>query len=715
MQPSEKILKQYFGYDTFRPMQAEIITQILANQDTVVLMPTGGGKSICYQVPALMSEGLCVVVSPLISLMKDQVEALKRNNVLAAYYNSSQSVKEQMDIENQALKGELKLLYVSPEKLLTENFLNLLKKMPVSFFAIDEAHCISSWGHDFRPEYTQLKVLKQLFPQKAVVALTATADKLTRKDISEQLLMHNPRVFIASFDRKNISINVTPGINRIKKILQFLENRHTQSGIIYCLSRKNTEEVAEKLTQAGFKAKHYHAGMESNARAKVQEDFLKDDVQIICATIAFGMGIDKPNVRFVIHYNLPRNVEGYYQEIGRGGRDGLKCDAILFYSLQDIIVWRDIINKSEGSDEHRTLKFAKLERMQQFAEAQVCRRRILLSYFHENLATDCGNCDVCNNPRKTFDATVLAQKALSACIRLKEEVGINTLIEVLRGSRNQQILEKGYDKIKTFGAGKDLKFEEWRDYVLQMINLGVLEIAYDQNYALKQGLLANAVLYEGKQILLVKAADTPQIQESYEKPKSKTEILHAELFEALIDLRKRLADQQNIAPHIIFNDNTLNEMAKNRPTRGRDFLQISGVTEIKLRTYGKFFLKEIMDVSIRQFQEGANIKGMTQIVTYHFYQQGLSPEEIVEERAKGGNQAKLNVATIQSHLVSLYEKGYLVDLFKYISETELQDIQKILKSFDEMPTLSALYEFLQEKYDFFKLRIAIALMEKKNG
>lgn len=704
----EETLKKYFGYKDFRPLQKDIITKVLDKKDALVLMPTGGGKSICYQIPALMSEGLTIVISPLISLMQDQVAALQRNHIPSAFYNSTQSSKEQAEIETLCQQNKLKLLYISPEKLLTDNFLFFLKSINVSLFAIDEAHCVSTWGHDFRPEYTQLKRLKQTFPDKPFIALTATADKVTRKDIMTQLQLNKPEVFIASFDRKNIGLNVTAGTNRVKKIMQFLESRPNQSGIIYCLSRKNTMELAEKLREAGFDAQHYHAGMSAEERAKVQDDFIKDNTLIICATIAFGMGIDKPNVRFVIHYNLPKNVESYYQEIGRAGRDGLKSEAILFYSLRDAMVLRDFIAKIENPN-FRELQYAKLDRMLQFAEAGFCRRKVLLNYFNENLTEDCGNCDVCRNPKTKFDATVLAQKALSACIRLKQEVGITTLIEVLRGSKNQTILEKGYDKIKTFGMGKDMSFQDWRDYLQQMINIGIFEIAYDQNYNLKVTVESQDILYKNKKVYLAKATEKTNFKEQYEKPKTKTQILREELFEDLRQFRKSLADSLAIAPYLIFDDATLTEMSKTRPFSKDDFLNISGVTQSTFDKYGKIFLEEVITISTKQYQKGNNIKGISQIITYQLYKKGFSPERIIERRSRTEGKT-LNLATIQSHLISLYEKGFDIDLSEFVSDENKKYIQgEITKN--KLEGLKNIYDYFGGEYDYFEIKIAVALME----
>jgi ATP-dependent DNA helicase RecQ len=589
-----QILHQYYGFKTFRPMQAEIVQAVISQQDTVVLMPTGGGKSVCFQVPALVMPGMAVVVSPLIALMKDQVEALRANGIAAEFINSSQTPDTQFAIEHQCLQGKVKLLYVSPEKLLSANFLPFLQRLHLNLFAVDEAHCISAWGHDFRPEYTQLRFLKQQFPKIPIIALTATADRLTQKDIQEQLKLSNPRIFLASFDRPNIRLQVAPGRNRLPQVYEFLQRHPHQAGIIYCLSRNATEAVAGKLRSKGYRARYYHAGMAPDQRASVQEAFLRDDIQVVCATIAFGMGIDKSNVRWVIHYNLPKNLEGYYQEIGRAGRDGASADALLFYSFADVMSLRSML--TEGDPKQAPLQLAKLERMQQYAEAAICRRKILLQYFGETYPATCQRCDICQNPPRTFDGTQIAQKALSAVARTQEQVGLGLLIDILRGSYNQQVLSRRYEHIKTFGAGRDLSFLGWQSYLQQLINAGALEIAYDQNYALKLTPLSRQILFEGKSIELVKFEPAaPAAVKRVERGSNKKEQLRDELFERLRKLRKSLADEQNVPPYIIFSDKTLEEMAGAKPTSRLAMMQVPGVGNVKFEKYGPAFINEILD------------------------------------------------------------------------------------------------------------------------
>ena len=591
-------LKTYFGYDTFRPLQQEIINNILEHKDTLVLMPTGGGKSICYQLPALMMEGITVVISPLISLMKDQVESLKANGIKAAAFNSSNTDTENMDIRRECLKGNIKLLYISPERLLTEvNF--LLKDIQIALFAIDEAHCISQWGHDFRPEYTQLKILRKEFPRIPMIALTATADKITRTDIIEQLQLKNPSIFISSFDRPNLSLDVRRGYRqkeKIKTILEFINKHKNQSGIIYCMSRNKTEVVAATLQRHGISATIYHAGLSPQARDRAQEDFINDRVQVVCATIAFGMGIDKSNVRWVIHYNLPKSIENFYQEIGRAGRDGLESDTLLFYSMSDII----LLSKFASESAQQEINLDKLHRMQQYAEADICRRRILLNYFGESREYDCGHCDVCKNPPQRFDGSILVQKALSAIIRADQKISTHLLVDVLRGNYTQEITENGFDKLKTFGAGRDVPARDWQDYLLQMLQLGYFEIAYNEKNHLKITESGKKVLFGESKAMLVVIKHEQTTVSKVTKTSSASKLsqpLPAEahssdeaLFEILREHRKKLADEQGYPAYIILSDKVLHLICNIKPTTIDEFGMISGVGEFKKEKYGKDFV-----------------------------------------------------------------------------------------------------------------------------
>lgn len=593
LEKAQEALKKYFGYDSFRPMQAEIIERIYSKNDALVLMPTGGGKSICYQIPAATLAGTAIVVSPLISLMKDQVEALRSNGIPAAYLNSSLDKKEQQQVENDFFEGSIKLLYVSPEKLVTRDFFPLLQKVQPSLFAIDEAHCISSWGHDFRPEYTKLKFLKKEFPNTPIIALTATADKLTRKDIIDQLHLTQPEIFVASFDRPNLSLEVRPGQKRREQIIQFIRKRPKQAGIIYCLSRRSTEELADKLQATGIDAAYYHAKLSASERSQVQEDFINDNTLVICATIAFGMGIDKSNVRWVIHYNLPKNIESYYQEIGRAGRDGTKADTLLFYSFNDVSILKDILTQNES--EQLELQLAKLDRMKHYAEAVSCRRRILLSYFSEDIAEDCGNCDICKNPPQSIDGSQIAQKALSAVYRLREKAGMGLLIDVLRGSGKREIFERGFQNIKTYGAGREIPYLEWQHYMLQLLNMGYIEVAHDQHDVIKLTPSSHRVLFEGETVPLVRFA-TLKERRATEKAKSKTkpQRVRDELFEVLRQLRRKLAQERGIPPYLVFNDATLEQMAAERPMTDSEMRNIAGVGERKLQLYGNIFMNTIL-------------------------------------------------------------------------------------------------------------------------
>lgn len=599
-----KTLKSYFGYTQFRPQQEEIITQILNKKDTLVLMPTGGGKSICYQLPALLMEGTAIVVSPLISLMKDQVESLQANGIIARALNSTNDETADANIRFECRQGRVKLLYISPERLLSEiNF--LLKDIRISLFAIDEAHCISQWGHDFRPEYTQLKVLRQQFPDVPVVALTATADKITRQDIIKQLTMRDPKVFISSFDRPNLSLDVKRGYQQKEKmrtIFDFIARHRGESGIIYCMSRSKTEKVAEMLEEHGISTAVYHAGLSTAAREAAQDDFINDRVQVVCATIAFGMGIDKSNVRWVIHYNLPKSIESFYQEIGRAGRDGLPSDTLLFYSFGDIV----LLSKFAAESSQQEINMEKLHRMQQYAEADICRRRILLNYFGETMDHDCGNCDVCRNPPERFDGTIIVQKALSAIARADQQVSTNTLIDILKGAATQEIIERGYDKLKTYGAGRDIPARDWQDYLLQMLNLGYFEVAYNEKNHLKITEAGRKVLFGHERALLVviKREDyTEKKAGKKRKQSAPNDVLFPtpmvfenedeQLFEELRVLRKRLADQQAIPAYIVLSDKTLHLLASSRPTTIEAFGEISGIGEYKRDKYGKEFIEVI--------------------------------------------------------------------------------------------------------------------------
>lgn len=599
-------LKTYFGYDSFRPLQKDIIRHLMDRKDALVLMPTGGGKSICYQLPALLSEGTAVVVSPLISLMKDQVETLCANGIAAGALNSNNDETENASLRRACMEGKLKLLYISPEKLLAEaNY--LLRDMHISLFAIDEAHCISQWGHDFRPEYTQMGILHQLFPQVPIIALTATADKITREDIIKQLHLNQPRIFISSFDRPNLSLTVKRGYQQKEKskaILDFIARHPGESGIIYCMSRSKAETVAQMLQKQGIKSAVYHAGLSSARRDEAQDDFINDRVQVVCATIAFGMGIDKSNVRWVIHYNLPKSIESFYQEIGRAGRDGMPSDTLLFYSLADLI----LLTKFATDSGQQSINLEKLQRMQQYAEADICRRRILLSYFGENTTCDCGNCDVCKNPPERFDGTIIVQKALSAIARSEQQIGTGILVDILRGNMSSEVTERGYHRLKTFGAGREVPARDWHDYLLQMLQLGYFEIAYNENNHLKITQSGTDVLFGRARALLVTIRREEAVQATRGRKRKATVPTKelplglpnkesGELFEALRTLRKRLADQEALPAYIVLSDKVLHLLSASRPTTIEEFGNISGIGEYKKKKYGKEFVELIRKYS----------------------------------------------------------------------------------------------------------------------
>ena len=599
-------LKTYFGYDSFRPLQEDIIRHLMDRKDALVLMPTGGGKSICYQLPALLSEGTAVVVSPLISLMKDQVETLCANGIAAGALNSNNDETENASLRRACMEGKLKLLYISPEKLLAEaNY--LLRDMHISLFAIDEAHCISQWGHDFRPEYTQMGILHQLFPQVPIIALTATADKITREDIIKQLHLNQPRIFISSFDRPNLSLTVKRGYQQKEKskaILDFIARHPGESGIIYCMSRSKTETVAQMLQKQGIKSAVYHAGLSPARRDEAQDDVINDRVQVVCATIAFGMGIDKSNVRWVIHYNLPKSIESFYQEIGRAGRDGMPSDTLLFYSLADLI----LLTKFATDSGQQSINLEKLQRMQQYAEADICRRRILLSYFGENTTCDCGNCDVCKNPPERFDGTIIVQKALSAIARSEQQIGTGILVDILRGNMSSEVTERGYHRLKTFGAGREVPVRDWHDYLLQMLQLGYFEIAYNENNHLKITQSGTDVLFGRARALLVTIRREEAVQATRGRKRKATvptkelplglpNTESGELFEALRTLRKRLADQEALPAYIVLSDKVLHLLSTSRPTTIEEFGNISGIGEYKKKKYGKEFVELIRKYS----------------------------------------------------------------------------------------------------------------------
>ena len=692
-------LKENFGFEKFRPNQEEIINCILSGQDTVAIMPTGGGKSICFQLPALVFPGITIVISPLIALMKDQVDGLKANGIEACYINSSQTEEERQFYIESLKSNIIKLVYIAPESL---SFLdNIFNSLNISLIAIDEAHCISSWGHDFRPAYTNLGYLKNRFPSTPILALTATADKATRKDISQQLNLINPRIFIASFDRKNLSLEVRPALDRVKQIIDFIQEKPTESGIVYCLSRKTTEELAEKLQKIGISAKAYHAGLDNKIRSKTQDEFINDECQVVCATIAFGMGIDKSNVRWVIHYNLPKNIEGYYQEIGRAGRDGLPSETILFESYGDVIQLQKFASQGLNAE----VQLAKLERMKQYADALSCRRKILLSYFGELVTENCGNCDICKNPPLFFDGTIIAQKALSAIFRLQETEPLPVIIDFLRGSKNAYIYEKEYQNLKTYGVGVELSWYDWNQYLIQLINLGYCEIAFHKQNKIRLTSLAKKVLFEGEKVQLTTVQKINIDKQEIKETKSKSTA--NSLFETLRKLRYEISKEESVPAYVIFSDAALRQMETERPMSDQELLAIDGVGKAKLEKYGDAFIKAIID-----FQKSKVVRKKKEATTYketlELYKNGFSVEEIAQKR-------KLGLSTIMSHLAKLYVDGADIDLDSFISKEEVTQIAEAQIKLESPNALKPYFDYFEEKIDYGKIRLALAILEKENA
>lgn len=706
-----QVLKHNFGYDSFRLEQEHIISSVLDQKDVLAIMPTGGGKSICYQLPALMLQGLTVVISPLIALMKDQVDALHANGIAAAFLNSTQSSQEQQKIMQQARTGGLKLLYLAPERLNGGNsqyFFQFLKEVKPVLFAIDEAHCISQWGHDFRPEYLQLAVLKRQFPATPVIALTASADKLTQNDIVEKLELRQPKVFISSFNRPNIYYYIEPKRNAFGSIVEYLKHHKDDSGIIYALSRASTEGIAGRLREAGIAAMHYHAGMDSAERNKVQEQFQRDEIKVIVATIAFGMGIDKSNVRFVIHHDVPKNIEGYYQETGRAGRDGLRSDAILFYSSGDIVKLKKFI-AIDNNQQQTAIAEKKLRQMQDFCEHEGCRRQYLLQYFGESAPAYCGSCDYCMGELEETDATVDAQKLLSAISRTGERYGANYIIDVLRGSAAEKI-QPEHKELKVYGVGKNLKKEEWAWIVKQLLQNGFLSKSDDMYSVLKLNEKSWLILRNESQLKLVmrknKAQAVSEETPSYEK----------ELLSILKGVRLEFADREHVPAYNIVADTALIELATYLPQNYDELKQISGFGDYKVGKYGSGFLNAVKSYckehsleSQMHFKKQKKERkekaaapagpSNTQMISLKMFKAGLPLDEIAEQR-------NMTVSTVEGHLAAFIATGEL-NISQFMPKDKAETIMKAIKHTGQVHAIKPIKDLLPDEVSYGEIRMAM--------
>ena len=700
------ILNSTFGYSEFRQHQQNIIQQVIDGNDAVVLMPTGGGKSLCYQIPAMARQGVGIIISPLIALMQDQVTALQQLGVSAAFLNSTLDAASANEVEHQLLHGNLDMLYVAPERLMTPRFLNLLENAPIALFAIDEAHCVSQWGHDFRPEYIQLSVLHERFPHIPRIALTATADQPTRKEIIQRLALEDAELFVSGFDRPNICYRIAQNQGNAKdQLLRFILNEHeNDAGIVYCLSRKKVEQTAEWLTAKGLNALPYHAGLSAQVRQQHQHRFLTEDSVIIVATIAFGMGIDKPDVRFVAHLNLPKSIEAYYQETGRAGRDGLPSDAWMMYGLQDVIMLKQMMQTSDADEAHKRIEHHKLESMLGFTEITTCRRQALLKYFDDHLDEPCGNCDTCLTPVETWDATTVTQKALSCVYKTNQRFGVTYLIDVLLGKDMARIKQFGHDKASVYGIGKELDKKQWSSIFRQLIARNLLSVDIEGHGNLRLTEQCRPVL-RGEETLHLRK-ESKQTKSAKRGRKSFNNVKDADkaLWEALRACRKTLSDEADVPPYVIFHDATLMEMVERQPQTHDQFSKMTGVGEKKLEAYAEPFLvviKQHIDTASSPTSSSDTVEE-----TLLLLRSGMRADEIAAHR-------KLKATTIYSHLAQCIEMGE-VELQQVIdlSEQEIKTIQNAFLNFDhEDRKLKPIYEAFEGAFDYGLLQCVRASVD----
>ncbi|RKZ64346.1 MAG: DNA helicase RecQ [Gammaproteobacteria bacterium] len=690
-------LQNTFGYSEFRLQQSEIVNTLINSDDAVVLMPTGGGKSLCYQIPSLVRDGTGIIISPLIALMQDQVSALQQLGINAAYLNSTLDARTSRQTEDDLINGRLDMLYVAPERLTTNSFLHLLKRTHISLFAIDEAHCVSQWGHDFRPDYIQLSLLHEQFPDVPRIALTATADENTRTEIKHRLQLDDAREFISSFDRPNICYRISEAQSNARAaLLRFIQNEHqNDAGIVYCLSRKKVETIAAWLTEKGFTALPYHAGLPASIRETNQHRFLNEDAVIIVATIAFGMGIDKPDVRFVAHLNLPKSMEAYYQETGRAGRDGLPANAWMAYGLKDVITLKQMMANSTAEEQYKRVEHHKLETMLGFTEITSCRRQSLLSYFDETLDKPCGNCDNCITPAETWDATVAAQKALSCVHRTGQRFGVNYLIEILTGKEDDRSKQFGHDKLSVFGIGKEFDVKQWRSIFRQLISRNLLAVDFEGHGSLQLTEQCRAVLRGEHTLLLRKESKRAKASRKGRKSYRSDNTANNLLWEALRHCRKTLAEENNVPPFVIFHDATLMEMMERQPETHQQFLQLSGVGESKLEKYADAFLKTISEHSNNTIETVSDTISESLLL----FRSGMNATSIAAQR-------NIKETTVYSHLASCIEQGEIklndvIDL----AEQEINIIHETLLSInDDDRKLKPVYDALDGLYDYNTLR-----------